>query len=252
MKKSIYLWLTVFSLILSFSCEDSVTEEFNEVNGNVAEKLIKSISVISADESVDNSTIIMSYENTKLSSISDGSDISYFIYNGNDLAKVTGQTEDFNMEELYGSPYDAFETGQVLEYDANNNPYKLLFFEEVYDYSTNTIDIKEYIAEVTYDNSPNPYFYSLEAAGLIDAMDKVQLNLSINSQPSEILKARALFPLNNPSKVVYKDENGDIIYIIDAEYVYDNENYPKSASVIATSIEDNTTSFYTTSFLYVN
>lgn len=252
MKKSIYILLTLLSIILAFACEDSATEEFNNANEEASEKLMKSISVFSIDDSADNTTIIMSYENNKLSSVSDGTEISYFIYNGSELGTITGDSDDFSMEELYDSPYNAFEEGEVLEYDANGNPFKLSFFEEDYDYFLDTVELKEYTAEVTYDSSPNPYFYTLKAAGLIEVMDKVQLNLNLNPQPSQIVKARVLFPLNNPSKIVYKDENGEIIYIIDADYVYDNENYPKSATVSATSIEDNEVSFFNTSFSYVN
>lgn len=252
MNKPIYLCLTILSLALAFNCEDSTTEEFNEINGDVSEKLVKSISVISLDDSADNTTITMSYENEKLSSVSDGTDISYFIYNGSQLENITGDSEDFGMEELYESPYNALETGEVMEYDANGNPSKLLFFGEHYDYNTGTTEIREYTAEISYDNAHNPYFYTFSAAGLIDAMDRVQLNLSINAQPSQIVKAKTLFPLNNPSKVVYKDENGIITYVMDADYVYDNENYPTSATVTATSIEDNEVSFYKTNIQYVN
>jgi hypothetical protein len=83
-------------------------------------------------------------------------------------------------------------------------------------------------------------------------MDDVQLNFSMNPQVPEIVKARSLFPMNNPSQIVYKNEEGELIYTINISYVYDSENYPTSATVTNVSIEDSEESTYSAVFEYVN
>ena len=118
---------------------------------------------------------------------------------------------------------------------------KIEFFEEDYDYQSNSYVTKTYTAEVSYDDAHNPYFYTLEAGGIIDVLDGVQLNFSLNPQVPEIVKARLLFPVNNPSQIIYKNEEAEIIYTI-------NVNYPTSAKVTAVSIEDSEQSIYSASF----
>jgi len=253
MKKTNYLFFALLTYCLAISCEDSVSEEFEDINGNVEEKLIKSITVISAQDSEENKNIVLSYDtNGRLNTITDGVDTSIFVYNNGELETITGQNDNLSIEELYESPYDAFETGQVLEYDDNGNPYKILFFDQYYDHDINDYVTVEFTATITYDNTPNPYFFTLKSAGIISVLDGVQLNFSLNPQVPEIVQARALFPVNNPSQIIYKDENGDIIYSMNVNYVYDSQNYPTSATVTAVSVEDNETSTYTSSYEYVN
>ncbi len=160
--------------ILNFSCDDSTSDEFEEVNGKVETKLISSIDVASAENSDDSSSIIFSYNNElQLNSIFDGTETTNFIYEDGNLANVSGNVDNGNVEELYESPYDAFETGQVEEYDENGNPSVIKFIEYDYDYMTGEEEVVYYTAEISYDDKPNPFYKTAEAAGLIDVMDCV-------------------------------------------------------------------------------
>jgi len=254
MKKPINLICTFFTLALVFSCsDDSVSDEFTDANGNASKKLIKTISTTSAQDPQENKNIILSYTSDgKLNTISDGFETSIFVYDEGELSNITGGGDNLNTEDLYESPYDAFETGYVLIYDENDNPKEIEFYEEEYVYETGNFITKVYTAEVFYDDAPNPYFFTLEAGGIIEVMDDVQLNFSMNPQVPEIVKARSLFPMNNPSQIVYKNEEGELIYTINISYVYDSENYPTSATVINVSIEDSEESTYSAVFEYVN
>ena len=253
-QKSLIILLSLSLFTLSCS-EDSVTDEFDNANGNVQEKLIESISIISAQDSQENKNISLSYTSDGLlNTISDGVETSIFVYDDNDnLSNITGGGNDnLNIEELYESPYDAFETGEVIQYDDNGNPKEIEFYEEEYDYNTDSYFTKIYTAEISYDNTHNPYFYTLEAGGIIEVLDDVQLNFSMNPQIPEIVQARLLFPVNNPSQLIYKNEEGEIIYTINVNYSYDNENYPTSATVTAVSIQDSEQSTYSAIYQYVD
>ena len=102
--------------------------------------------------------------NNRVSSITDGTETSLLVYENNQLANVTEGGETMNVEDLYESPYDAFETGEVINYDNNGNPQNLRFYETEYDWETNSDVTTEYRAEIIYDAKPNPYFYTLQAA----------------------------------------------------------------------------------------
>ena len=254
MKKPIYFFTLLCTAIIMTNCsEDSATDEFNNANGNVEAKLIQSISVISAQDSQENANITLTYNtNGSLNTITDGVESSIFVYNNGELSNVTGAGDNLNIEELYNSPYDAFETGNVLNYDENGNPEKIEFYEEDYDFNTNNYTTSIYTADITYDNTPNPYFYTLAAGGIIEVLDDVQLNFSINPQVPQIVQARLLLPVNNLSQIVYKNDQGEVIYTINANYVYDSENYPTSATVTAISVENSEQSTYSITFEYVN
>ena len=241
------------SLTLLTSCEKSASNEFQQVNGNVAEKRLKKINFISTDNDIENKTVNFVYDgNNRLSNVSDGTDTSHFVYQNNDLSTVTGGGDNLNIERLFESPYNAYEVGQVLNYDTNGNPQKILFLDEQYNYNTHITETKEYTAEISYDNVHNPYFYTLKAGGMIKVLDGVRFNFSSNPQSSQIVQARLLFPSNNPSKIVYKDSNGQLVHEIIADYVYDGQNYPSSVSITSKSHEENTTSVYTATYEYVN
>lgn len=255
MKKQTTLIIILFISLFTLSCsDDSVSDEFDDANGDVQEKLIASISVSSAQDSQDNNTITFLYTSDGyLNTISDGTETTVFIYDdSNELSNITGENENLNIEELYESPYDAFETGDVIEYDDNGNPKKIEFLEEEYDYQSNTSFTKTYTAEVAYDNVHNPFFYTLKAGGIIDVLDNVQLNFSANPQAPEIVQARLLFPVNNISQIIYKNEEGEIVYTINVNYVYDDENYPTSATVTAISTEYSEQNAYSVVFEYVD
>lgn len=252
MKKTTYAFLVLLTMIFSFSCEDSVSDEFENVNGDVAKKYIESISIISAQDPIENKNISLTYDsNNRLNIVTDGSDTSIFVYENGSLSNITGQNNNLSIETLYESPYDAFETGHVLNYDSNGNPVKILFYADEYN-DLDEYEEVEYTAEITYDNQHNPYFYTLKAAGLIEVMDGVRFNIGMAQQASEIVQARALFPLNNPSKIVYKNEDGEVVNIVLVDYAYDDDDYPTSATVTATSVEDNETGTYSVTYQYLS
>ncbi|MDP2526766.1 hypothetical protein [Maribacter dokdonensis] len=237
--------------ILNFSCDDSTSDEFEEVNGKVETKLISSIDVASAENSDDSSSIIFSYNSElQLNSIFDGTETTNFIYEDGNLANVSGNVDNGNVEELYESPYDAFETGQVEEYDENGNPSVIKFIEYDYDYMTGEEEVVYYTAEISYDDKPNPFYKTAEAAGLIDVMDQIRLNFAAAPQAEEIVRAKALFPNNNPSQVLYKNEEGEIEYTINMSYTYDGD-YPTTATVSTVSEHSDENETYVTTFSYV-
>ena len=120
MKRFKQLLLLSAISVINFSCEKSTSEEFEEVNGSVETKLISSINVTSAEDSDDSANVLFSYNaDLQLTSIFDGTESTNFTYEDGDLSNVTGNVDNGNVEELYESPYDAFETGQVEEYDEN-------------------------------------------------------------------------------------------------------------------------------------
>ena len=69
-----FLILVTISIVISCS-EDSVSDNFEEVNGDVAVKLMESILVSDTEDSSENTTVTMYYTNDgKLNTISDGSE----------------------------------------------------------------------------------------------------------------------------------------------------------------------------------
>ncbi|MEJ4088331.1 hypothetical protein [Galbibacter orientalis] len=234
-------------------CDDSTSDEFEEVNGNVKEKYLKGVTTLSPQNDYYNRTFAIGYDsNNRVSTASNGSESSIFVYDDNgSLSNITGGNSDaFSMNELYKSPYDAFEVGHVEEYDDNGNPKIISFIEEDYDYEIQDYVYEQYTAELEYDNVPNPYFHTLKAAGFIEAMDKVQLNFSMTPQASEIVAARNLFPNNNPTRITYKNSNNEIIYLYNADYEYDNDNYPTEAVITTSDLNSGETSQYTVIYSY--
>lgn len=243
--------LTVLAVFMSCS-EDSATDEFNAANQNASVKLITNLSVVSAQDASENQSVTINYNgNNQVANITDGVETSILVYDNDNLTNVTGEGETLNVEELYESPYDAFETGEVLQYDSNMNPVSIRFLEEEFDFFNNTMSVVEYYAEIEYDATPNPFFYTLEAAGIIDVLDNVDLNFSMDVQAPEIVQARLLLPTNNIKKITYKDEDLTPIYQIVANYVYDAQNYPSTGTVTSTDLEDDSVSVYTTTFTYM-
>lgn len=251
MKRFNQLLLLSAITVINFSCEKSTSEEFEEVNGNVETKLISSINVTSAEDSDDSANVLFSYNaDLQLTSIFDGTESTNFTYEDGDLSNVTGNVDNGNVEELYESPYDAFETGQIEEYDENGNPSVLQFIEYDYDYMTGEEEVVYYTAEISYDDKPNPFYKTAEAAGMIDVLDQIKLNFAAAPQVEEIVRAKALFPNNNPSQVVYKNEEGEIEYTINMSYTYDGD-YPTAATVSTVSMHSDENETYLTTFTYV-
>ncbi|WP_407264181.1 hypothetical protein [Tenacibaculum maritimum] len=239
MKNVKFALLLGLSSVLTIGCSSSASEDFEEINQGVSKKIIKSISTVSNLDFLGNNSVVLVYDaDKKLKDINavrgvESTSLSYS--NTGSSIEISGdESEVFNVEKLYKSPYDALERGEVIEYDANKNPYKIAFNEEEYDDSNNEVVIKKYVAELTYDDAPNPYFYTLEAAGIIAILDRVELDFTVNPQATEIIKARALFPVNNLSRIVYKNEENEVKHSITIDYEYDKDNYPVKG--VATSV----------------
>lgn len=246
------LFLLVFT-----NCSDSSSDEFDDANPDAVARYIETISIVSAQDSEENTIITVNYDaNDRVSSVTDGTDSSLFVYNNGDLTNISGSSDNLNIEELYESPFDAFETGIVNQYDNNGNPTNITFYEIEYDYLTDTEIEVEYTAEITYDSEPNPYFYTLDAAGVIDVLDQVDLDVTVNTSSIEIIQARALFPLNNIGSITYRNEDGDLVYQLNADYVYNDVDYPTSGTVTATSYDEyegqieTETSIYSATYTY--
>ncbi|MBW1298209.1 hypothetical protein [Aquimarina litoralis] len=228
--------------ILMTSCEsDSVSDQFDDANGNTAKKLIERVEFNPAQIEEEDQVFTVNYDaNDKVTSATSGVGSVVLVHDDNELSTITGDGDPFSLSELYQDPYEAFETGEVLEYDTSGNPISVSVLEDYYEYNQTTGQYEEiteeYIATITYDATPNPYFYTFEAAGLIEVLDKVQLNFSMMPQSPEIVQARALFPLNNIKSITYKDEDGEIVGELKVDYVYDADNYPTSATM--TVIDD--------------
>tara|TARA_R110000744_G_C19279804_1_gene553471 strand:+ start:253 stop:1014 length:762 start_codon:yes stop_codon:yes gene_type:complete len=250
MKRINQLLLLSSIAVINFSCEKSTSEEFEDVNGNVETKLITSIDVTSVEDPDESNNILFSYNgDLRLTSIYDGTETTNFTYEDGNLSNVTGNGDNGNVEELYESPYDAFETGQVEEYDENGNPSVLQFIEYDYDYITGEEEVVYYTAEISYDNKPNPFYKTAEAAGMIDVLDQIKLNFAAAPQAEEIVRAKALFPNNNPSQIVYKNAEGEIEYTINLSYTYDGD-YPTAATVSSVSADGGDNVTYLTTFTY--
>lgn len=256
-KRMNYVFLSCFSFGLLLSCsDDSPSDEFEEANGDVAKKYITQLAIESTDSPEDDVTFQFNYDaNGRLITVSNQDGEQTLEYQNGKLSNISGNDQDpFNIEELYQSPYDAFETGHVEEYDDNGNPYKIILHEEKYVSATDEYVVVETTAEIIYDNVHSPYYYTLESAGIIEVMDKVEFNFNMTPQNSDIVKAKALFPVNNPTKIVYKDENGVPSYQIDVTYEYDAEKYPITATVVSTSLEEDESErevyTYTTHYSY--
>jgi hypothetical protein len=256
MKKHNKFFLIVSTISILTSCnEESVSDDFEEVNGDVAVKLMESISVSDAEDSSDNTTVTMYYTNDgKLNTISDGSETNVFVYdNDNKLTRITSDGDNLNMEELYESPYDAFDTGEVVEYDDNNNPKKIEFLVEecIDDYWCDEYEVKIYTAELSYDDAHNPFYHTFNAGGIIDVLDNVELNFG-SSQSPEIVKVKDLFPMNNLSQIIYKNEEGESLVSLNINFSYDDENYPTSATITAVDIEESEQSVSSVIFTYID
>ena len=230
MKKVLLLNILVIFVVLS-GCKKT-EDEFNDANGNVKAKYLSRMEITSSVPK-ENKIINVYYDaENRVSSITDGTNSHFFNYNSsNSLTSVTDGGEPMNVSDLYQAPYDAFETGHVLEYDANKNPKTI----EVYEYEGSSLS-EVLTGEISYDPKPNPFFYTLQAAKVIEVLDRVDLNFS--SAPPSIIKARQLFPYNNIRAMIFKNQAGITKDEVQIEYVYDSDNYPISATVNALSPDE--------------
>lgn len=245
MKKYIYFLPLIAAFVLS-SCSKSSTleEDFEDANGEVVEKLLKQVRYDNTDQYAEDVTLQFGYNGqSRLSSVSDSDNTRFFNYNTDGaLTSITGSDEPFEISELYQAPYDAFEEGDVLEYDDNSNPSKIEIFE-----TSNYNDEEEMlIAEISYDSKPNPFFYTLKAGGIIDVLNSVDLDFGITS-PS-IIKAYKLLPLNNVSSIIIKNLTGQIQSEVHFDSTYDEDGYASNTTVTFLDSDGTSTSYITYSY----
>ncbi|WP_353776929.1 hypothetical protein [Winogradskyella sp. 3972H.M.0a.05] len=237
--------------LFSFSCSSDDSSNDPSDPPTEIQRFIESITVVSAQDPAENTTINVTYDTDgKVTSVTDGVDTNLFIYDNGALSNITGGGDNLNVLELYDTPQDAFEFGEVTQYDNNGNPVQLTLLDEEYDWNTNSYTTVVYTAEISYDNKPNPYFYTLDAAGIIDALDNIELNFSSDVQNPQLVQARMLLPANNPSMITIKDADNVTTHTVNFDYVYNADDYPTSASVTATDVMDNSTSIYTATYTY--
>ena len=231
MKNKTLLLSTLSIVILLIGCSKDSEDEFNNANGTTVEKLIKTIEIIDEDYPNESVTYTFNYgSDNKLSSYTGDGTNTFFNYDqdGN-LNTITDPYETLNMSELYQAPYDVFETGDVLEYDNNGNPIKIEVWES--GFGSDLLN-----GEILYDPNPNPYFYTLKAAGLIDAFDIIDFNFGYNVP--EIVQARKILPLNNIRTMIFKNMSGVTVDEIQINYEYDSDGYPITADILEITLEE--------------
>lgn len=246
MKNKFLTALAALTLVGFTSCSDDSSDSFDDANGDVAKKYIKNITTTSSASGTEPTTLTFSYDTAgKITSASDGQSTHIFAYQNGNLTNISGGDGDvLHIPDLLSSPQDGYEVGDVLEYDSKGNPVKVRVFERDWD---GTI-YQEYNGEITYEDKPNPYYYTLEAAGIIEILDNMDINFSMTPQSEELIKAKKLLPVSNPKKVVIKDEDGNIKKTVVTNYVYNADNYPTSAT--ATETSEYGTWIYTTTYTY--
>lgn len=93
-----------------------------------------------------------------------------------------------------------------------------------------------------YDPNPNPFFYTFKAAGIIDVLDRVNLNFGISSPT--FIKARQLLLYNNISGMFFKDTLGITQFEVHIDYNYNESGYPITANVNAISDRDSSSNTF--------
>lgn len=252
-----FLALSLVTLTFT-SCSKSTTDEFEEANPGTSEKYIEEVKILGSSIEDYNRTISIGYDSDgRVSNIYTGSELALTVFENGELKTISSNSTDpFTFDELYQSPYDIYEDGRVVSYDTNGNPELIEFFETDYEYDYNTGSYIEndyvYTALISYDGNPNPYYHTLKAAGLIDVLDKVQVNLSMSANQSDIKKAKEFFPLNNIKEIIYKDETGSPVAYLKIDYVYDEDNYPTQATVSWTHLENEENEIIQLTYSYIN
>lgn len=232
---------TILALFL-ISCEKSLDEGFENANKNVKKKYVKQLHVTYPNEPKYNKSYVINYggEN-RITSVTDGEESHFFNYGTDgDLLSITGGEESFEMSHFYQAPYDVFEEGNVLEYDDKGNPKKI----EVFLGSNNT---SVAIGEILYDPNPNPFYYTLKAAGIIGVIDQVDLNIGTPTSPS-IVKAKKMLPFNHYRSMIFFSSAGQIVMDIQFDTIYDEEGYVKQTTI--TSIGQEETQIYQLKYVY--
>ncbi len=237
--RRIILFLAIGVLSVSCSSDDG----FNDANVNAAKKHVKKFTTYKSGETWVGT---VNYdEANRVSSVSDGVQTRYFTFDQNNkLNKISGGGSNILTSEVIGEIHKAYEIGDVLQYDSKGNPTVLELYG--YDYWGDRIIST---ATLSYDDKPFTFYYTLDAAGIIDVLNNTRLNF--NSDPfvtSEIIMAKLLLPVNNPTKAIVKNKNNIEVSSIVVNYTYDEDKYPTSALVILT--EDGVTENYSVVYEY--
>ncbi|WP_026914221.1 hypothetical protein [Christiangramia portivictoriae] len=224
MKKQITLLVLAISFFtISCSSED---DGFEEANENAAKRYVTKIITTGEGESTVSE---INYDSQgRVISASSDNETKFFSYNDNgdgSLSKVSGGGDNIMTDEIIGEIQEAYEIGDVLQYDKNGNPSVLELYDE--DYEGNQIIS---IATITYDDKPFTFYYTLDAAGIIDVLYDVRLQFYA---PQEIVMAKKLLPVNNPVRAIITDESNQEIGSITVDYNYDEFNYPETTTVVA-------------------
>lgn len=237
MKKFIYL---LSSLIVLISCSKDLDDGFNDANPNVKKKFLHRVEIISDENELEGTNTFNYDSNNKLTSITNGSESQFFNYNeSGDLISSTGSEDYFVSDlELNGAPFDAYEWGDVLEYDDKENPIKIELLKNDFGFGYNN---KVCIAHISYDDKPNPRFYTLEAAGIINLLNTIDLDFGYT--PKELIKARELIPYNSMNTIIIKNLDGQTESEIHFENTYDEDDYLTRSNVLVIS-ENETFSTY--------
>ncbi|RZJ71260.1 hypothetical protein [Flavobacterium sp.] len=241
MKKPVLLLSAIVSSLLTACGSDD-----NPSPVTSTEKYIASVQTFSSDDDPQSLTVTYNAQG-KVTGVNDGSESHGLNYASNgDLDNVTG-SDPFSISELYQDPYNGYEIGDVVAYDSKGNPTELRLFERDYD---GTI-IEEYKGFITYDSEPNPFYYTLKAAGIIEVLENVQLNFSSAPQSEELIMAKKLLFVNNPKTFVVKHQNGTIASQVTASYTYDADGYATSG-VFNSSNEEGESSSSSATYTYRN
>jgi len=228
MKKNLFFAALLCSATFISCSSDDTSERLNETTA----KYIKTMTVVDTENGT-NETVTVNYDaNGRVSNVTDGTDSSTMVYNDNNqLTAVTGESEPFSMSELYQAPYDAYEIGDVTEYDTNGNPIKLRLFDR----DDNGMIAEEYVSEITYDSQINPFLHTMEKAGFLQVLENISLNFSAVPTAQELIAAKQLLWVNNPKRFVVKKLSGEIVEEAVANYVYNADGYPTSATFTSTN-----------------
>ncbi|HEY0045666.1 MAG TPA: hypothetical protein VGB44_03045 [Flavobacterium sp.] len=241
MKKTLFLAALLSVSLYSCDSDDDASDNLSSTA-----RYIKTVSVVNTDDGT-NETLTVNYDaDGRVSNVTDGFESSTMVYNdNNELITVTGESDPLSMSDLYQAPYDAYEYGDVLEYDSNGNPSVLQLFD-ISDEDGSTI---EYTGEITYDAETNPFLHTLDKAGILDVLDNIDLNFSTTVTSQELVSAKLLLPSNNPKRMVVKTLDDVIVADVVANYVYNADGYPTSATFTTTTDEDVSISSATYTYL---
>src|SRR6478672_5054983 len=225
--------ITFILSMATFAALTSCTSDSASDNLPDNAKFIQSVHYVNTNEMSDEMLTVNYNTDGTIANVSDGTESSVFVYDSGNLTTVTGSSDNLSISEVYQAPYDGYEFGQVLDYDNNGNPTQLQLFER----DEEGFIIGEYTGEITYDPQANPFLHTLDAGGILDVLDNVDVNFSAVPTSPELVAASQLLFVNNPKTFTLKNADNVVIATVAANYVYDAEGYPTSATFTSTDSE---------------